>query len=71
MTRHKAFTKAWRMLQFTILVFGSTSNDPFQQIHDSRDIKKSDRYLKIGPGSFGLYKEDLLPNKELKKFLGY
>ena len=31
-----------------------------------------DRYLKIVPGaSFGIYKEDLLPNSELKKFLGY
>ena len=31
-----------------------------------------DRYLEIVPGgSFGLYKEDLLPNKELQKFLGY
>ena len=31
-----------------------------------------DRYLKIVPGgSFGLYKEDLLPDKKLKAFLGY
>ena len=31
-----------------------------------------DRYLEIVPGrSFGLYKEDLLPDKKLKKFLGY
>ena len=31
-----------------------------------------DRYLEIVPGgSFGMYKEDLLPNKDLKKFLGY
>lgn len=31
-----------------------------------------DRYLEIVPGeSFGLFKEDLLPNKELKKFFGY
>ena len=31
-----------------------------------------DRYLKIVPGeSFGLTKKDLLPNKDLKKFLGY
>ena len=31
-----------------------------------------DRYFKIVPGaSFGIYKEDLLPNSELKKFLGY
>ena len=31
-----------------------------------------DRYLEIVPGrSFGLYKEDLLPNEELKQFLGY
>jgi hypothetical protein len=31
-----------------------------------------DRYLEIVPGrSFGLYKEDLLPNEELRKFLGY
>ena len=31
-----------------------------------------DRYLEIVPGrSFGLYKEDLLPDKKLKEFLGY
>ena len=31
-----------------------------------------DRYLEIVPGhSFGLGKEDLLPNRDLKKFLGY
>ncbi len=31
-----------------------------------------DRYLEIVPGSsFGLNKDDLLPNSELKKFLGY
>ena len=30
-----------------------------------------DRYLEIVPGSFGLYKEDLLPDKKLKVFLGY
>ena len=31
-----------------------------------------DRYLEIVPGgSFGLHKQDLLPNKELKEFLGY
>ena len=31
-----------------------------------------DRYLKIVPGwSFGLYKEDLLPDRKLKEFLGY
>ena len=31
-----------------------------------------DRYLEIVPGgSFGLYKEDFLPNKELQRFLGY
>ncbi len=30
-----------------------------------------DRYLEIVPGAFGLDKEDLLPNKKLKKFLGY
>ncbi len=31
-----------------------------------------DRYLKIVPGrSFGLEKEDLLPDQKLKKFLGY
>ena len=31
-----------------------------------------DRYLKIVPGaSFGIYKEDLLPDSKLKKFLGY
>ncbi len=31
-----------------------------------------DRYLEIVPGhSFGLNKEDLLPNDELRKFLGY
>ena len=31
-----------------------------------------DRYLDIVPGgSFGLYKEDFLPNKELQRFLGY
>ncbi|MBO4356311.1 MAG: hypothetical protein J5850_05615, partial [Clostridia bacterium] len=31
-----------------------------------------DRYLKIVPGySFGLGKNDLLPDKELKEFLGY
>ena len=30
------------------------------------------RYQKIVPGgSFGLFKEDLLPNEELKSFLGY
>ncbi len=30
------------------------------------------RYLEIVPGgSFGMYKEDLLPNDDLKKFLGY
>ena len=31
-----------------------------------------DRYLEIVPGnSFGMHKKDLLPDKELKKFLGY
>ena len=31
-----------------------------------------DRYLEIVPGgAFGLFKEDLLPNEELKSFLGY
>ena len=31
-----------------------------------------DRYSKIVPGgAFGLFKEDLLPNEELKSFLGY
>lgn len=31
-----------------------------------------DRYLQIVPGgSFGLFKEDLLPDEKLKKFLGY
>ena len=31
-----------------------------------------DRYLKIVPAySFGLGKKELLPNEELKKFLGY
>ena len=31
-----------------------------------------DRYLKIVPAhSFGLGEKELLPNEELKKFLGY
>ncbi len=30
-----------------------------------------DRYLKIVPPSFGMDKEDLLPNEDLKAFLGY
>ncbi len=31
-----------------------------------------DRYLEIVPGgAFGLYKEDLLPDEDLKRFLGY
>ena len=30
-----------------------------------------DRYLEIVPSNFGLDKKDLLPNKDLKKFLGY
>ena len=31
-----------------------------------------DRYLEIVPGhSFGLGKKDLLPDKDLKEFLGY
>ncbi|MCR5148316.1 MAG: hypothetical protein K6C35_05025 [Eubacterium sp.] len=31
-----------------------------------------DRYLEIVPGNaFGMSKEDLLPNKELRQFLGY
>ena len=31
-----------------------------------------DRYIEIVPGgAFGLYKEDLLPDEDLKRFLGY
>ena len=36
------------------------------------DQKSLDRYLKIVPAhSFGLGEKELLPNEELKKFLGY